>query len=126
MNGLIVIELEIDATALTPEEQLLLGQLRELPSEKLGRCLLILLHWDQASPAQKAMALKLLNPRLSDKDVARLCDRTDRQLRRYPQFKQFARLLRQQHRRPLKGSKNRDGEIEAWSEEDSSDDDSED
>jgi hypothetical protein len=123
MNGLIVIELRIDATALTPQERVLLGLLLELPPLKLVRCLRILLHWQQASPAQKAMALKLLNQRLTNKQVAELCQVTDRHLRRNPHFKEFARSLRQQQQRqPLRGFKNSDGKLEAWHDEDASDD----
>ena len=89
MDKLIVIEKHIDVTALTPDEQILLALLVEVPLARLLQYLRVLSHWEQAESARKALALKLLNARLSDKDVARVCGLSDRQLRRYPEYRAF-------------------------------------
>jgi hypothetical protein len=117
MNELIVMELRIDLTELTPDEQALLAAFIELPLERLLPYLCVLLHWERASPSQKAIVLKLLNPELSSKDVARLSGLSDRQLRRYPQYQTLLRLQREQGEPPPRGVRRQDGSLEAWTEE---------
>lgn len=118
MNEPTLIELRIDTTALGPEEQAIFGLFTELPPAKLVQCLRVLHHWEQAPASQRALALKLLDGRLPDKLVARLCGLSDRQLRRYPEYQRFARALRHQRRARPRGSKDSEGRLEAWDAED--------
>jgi hypothetical protein len=111
---MIQIELCIDTAALAPEEQTILGLLSEMPPATLFKYLLVLHHWQQASASRRAIALKLLDGRLHDKEVARLCGLSDRQLRRYREYREFARLLRKEDISLPRGAKSSDGDIEAW------------
>ena len=77
----------------------------------------VLQHWTEAPGARKAIALKLLNAGLSAKDVARLCGLSDRQLRRYPEYRAFSQLLREGNA-PPRGIKQTEGSVDAWDEED--------
>jgi hypothetical protein len=86
------------------------------PPETLQRLLRVLCFWEQASPLQRAMALKLLNERLTDKQVADLSGVSLRQLQRYPEYRRFTRFLRDRRRLPRRGFRGPDGELEAWSE----------
>ncbi len=114
VRGGLLLPVRLDTTALTPEENTLLELFLQLPAAELLQGLCLLYHWRQAPAPQRALALKLLNPRLTDKYVARVCGLSDRQLRRYPQYRRFARLLRQQHHVLPCGSKDHDGHVEAW------------
>jgi AraC-like DNA-binding protein len=116
MDGADNIERCIDGAALARDEQTLRELLAEVPPAKLVQYLRLLHHWEQAATARKAIALKLLADRLSDKDVARICQLSDRQLRRYSDYQRFAKLLRQEHRLLPRGDKDRDGHLEAWDE----------
>jgi hypothetical protein len=97
----------------SPEEQALHDQFLALPIRQRLRLLRLLHHWEQAPPKRRALALKLLNVALSGKDVAWLVGVSDRQLRRYPEFRAATLLLRQGDR-PPRGAKGPDGELEAW------------
>jgi hypothetical protein len=103
-----------DGAALNPTEQALLNQFLALPAWQLLRYLRVLHQWERAPASRRALALKLLNAGLSAKDVAWLCGRSERQLRRYPEFRAATLLLGEQGNRPPRGAKGRDGEIEAW------------
>jgi hypothetical protein len=76
----------------------------------------VLHHWAQAPAKRRALVLKLLNAGLSGKDVARLSGVSERQLRRYAEYRTAAQLLRGQGGPPPRGAKGRDGELEAWDE----------
>jgi hypothetical protein len=102
-------------TPLTGEEQAFLQAFLGLPPQEVVQGLGILQRWAQASGARKAIALKLLDAGLSDKAVARLCGLSDRQLRRYPEYRAFVRLLKEGNR-PARGVKQTDSGIEAWEE----------
>lgn len=108
------IELTIDETMLSPDEKALLGLLRELPVATLVQYLRVLHHWDQAPPSQRAIAIKLLDSELSDKQVAQLCGKSERQLRRYAAYRRFSRLLEHERRAETRGYKTADGDLEAW------------
>jgi hypothetical protein len=99
---------------LTAEQQALHEQFLCLPTQQRLRLLCLMLHWEQAPPKRRALALKLLNAALSGKDVAWLSGVSDRQLRRYPEFRTAARLLHEPETRLPRGTKGRDGELEAW------------
>jgi hypothetical protein len=99
---------------LTAEEQALHDHFLALPTQKRLRLLRLLHQWEQAPPNRRALALKLLNAGLAGKVVAWLCGVSERQLRRYDEYKAAKRLLRQQGGPPPRGAKPREGELEAW------------
>jgi hypothetical protein len=103
---------------LTSEQQALLALYHELPPEQLLRHAQLMHHWEQAPPDRRALALQVLNDRLSDKDVALLLDKSTRQLRRYQAYQTAKQLRRQQRNRLPRGFKDRNGELEAFQEED--------
>ena len=96
------------------DEQALLQMFFTLPAEQLVQYLSVLQHWAQAPACRKAIALKLLNAGLTGKDVARLCGLSDRQLRRYPEYRALSRLLGKEGNPPPRGAKGSDGGVEAW------------
>jgi hypothetical protein len=104
------------ATPLTAEERTFLQAFLALPSQEIVQGLAVFQRWAQAKGARQAIALKLLDPGLSDKDVARLCGLSDRQLRRYPEYRAFVRMLRQGNG-VARGVKDVDRGMEAWEEE---------
>jgi hypothetical protein len=101
---------------LNKEEQAFLQMFLQLPPHELVQCLQVLQHWVQAPGSRKAIALKLLNAGLTGKDVARLCGLSDRQLRRYAEYRALAQLLKQSDA-PPRGTKGIDGGVEAWNQE---------
>ena len=102
---------------LSAEEQAFLHAFLRLPPHVLMQYVRVLQHWAEAPGARKAIALKLLNAGLSAKDVARLCGLSDRQLRRYPEYRAFSQLLREGNA-PPRGIKQTEGSVDAWDEED--------
>jgi hypothetical protein len=99
---------------LTAQERTLLDKFLALPAEQMLPYLCVLHHFEQAPPNRRALALKLLNAALPGKVVAWLSGVSDRQLRRYAEYKVAKQVLRQQGSPPPRGAKSRDGEIEAW------------
>lgn len=112
-----LIEVRINMAGLVPEDRTLvqafLAWLEAPGPDQLASRLQVLLLWEQAPASRQAMALKLLNAELSCKDVARLCGKSDRQLRRYTEYQRFTQLLRLQHEL-RRGYKRADGKLEAW------------
>src|ERR1700733_10967016 len=96
------------------EEQALIQMFLTLPAEQMVQYLRLLQHWAQAPGGRKAIAVKLRNAELTGKDVARLCGLSDRQLRRYPEYRALSRLLGKEGNRPPRGAKGSDGGVEAW------------
>ena len=99
----------------TAEELAFLQAFLRLPPQEMAHYLGVVQRWSRATGARKAIALKLLDAELTAKDVARLCGLSDRQLRRYSEYRIFVQLLRQSHT-PPRGSKAIDGDVEAWEE----------
>ncbi len=102
----------------TSVEPILLDQFLALPTPQQQVYLHLLHHWAQAPPRRRALALKLLVSGLPAKLVAWLCGVSTRQLRRYREFRTATLLLGGQGDLPPRGAKGRDGELEAWDEED--------
>lgn len=103
-------------TPLTAEEQAFLQAFLRLPTQEMVHCLNVVQRWARATGARKAIALTLLDAELTAKDVARLCGLSDRQLRRYPEYRAFVQLLRQGKAPPRGVKSSRDG-VESWEEE---------
>jgi len=99
---------------LNNEEQAFLQMFLQLPAQERVQYLRVLQQWDQAPGSRKAIALKLLNEALTGKEVAGLCGLSDRQLRRYAEYRAFAQHLRKQSDAPPRGAKGIDGGVEAW------------
>jgi hypothetical protein len=110
------IELRIDPSTLSSEDQALLRAfLNLLSSGALRRVVqqLYLLHtFEQAPVHRQAIALKLLNDRMKTTQVAEICGVSDRQLRRYSQYKNFVELLNQRQRELPRGRMDENGDVE--------------
>jgi len=117
MDGRMNLTAPQPGTPLSAEERAFLQSFLALPPQEIVQGLGVFQRWSQAKGARRAIALKLLDPELSDKAVARLCGLSDRQLRRYPEYRAFVRLLRQSNG-VARGLKDADGGMEAWEEED--------
>ena len=74
----------------------------------------VLHHWERAPVHRRALALKLMDDRLPSKMVARICGLSDRQLRRYPEYRRFAQLLNHRRGELPRGQVRSDGDVEAW------------
>ena len=103
-------------TPLTAEEQAFLQAFLRLPPQEMVHCLSVVQRRARATGARKAIALTLLDAELPAKDVARLCGLSDRQLRRYPEYRAYVQLLRQGKKPPRGIKKSSDG-VESWEEE---------
>jgi hypothetical protein len=115
MNDATLIATSESEMPLTAEQQSFLQAFLRLPPQELVQHLRVLQHWAQAPGSRKAIALLLLNAGLSSKDVAGLCGLSTRQLRRYPEYRAYARFRKEGHR-PPRGEKESGGGIEAWEE----------
>ncbi len=106
-----------DAELVSAADQILEVQFLELHRHERVRMLRLLHQWDQAPRKRRALALRLLNSQLSADLVASLCGVSTRQLRRYREFRAATQLAREQGSPLPRGAKGRDGEMEAWEEE---------
>jgi hypothetical protein len=112
------LHLSIDASALPAQEQALLLALLDMllsgGQDVLAQYVQVLQCWEQAPLPRRAIALKLMDHQIRSNRVALICGISDRQLRRYPEYQRFARLLDARRDGVPRGQQSEDGGMEAW------------